>query len=65
MASFRRKQEPLRKKGTCSCGGDAKLIKRTNYPHGRKSGGVCFTLYKCGECGKETFAKASDQRPMR
>jgi len=50
---FGRKMEPLRKRMTCSCGGESRLIKRRNFSHGRKSGGRSHMVYKCSTCNKE------------
>jgi hypothetical protein len=47
-----RKAEPPKKFITCSCGGQAKLIKRRNFPHGRKSKGITSIGYRCNDCKK-------------
>jgi len=36
----------------CSCGGQAKLTKKTHYPFGKKSGGKSVSFYKCRACGR-------------
>jgi len=51
--NFRRSERPA-KRLTCSCGGETKLIKRRNFPHGRKSDGISYMVYKCSSCKKES-----------
>ncbi|NCO11280.1 hypothetical protein GW924_01590 [Candidatus Pacearchaeota archaeon] len=36
----------------CSCGGEAKLSSRRNYPFGAKSDPVTSKFYKCKSCKK-------------
>jgi len=48
------RKEFVAKRMQCSCGGDSKLSKRRNFPHGRKSDGVTYIFYKCKVCNKET-----------
>lgn len=48
-----RRREPLRKIILCSCGSNAKLSKRRNFPHGVKSKGRVRVMYRCIECLKE------------
>jgi hypothetical protein len=46
------RREAIRKFIPCSCGKEAKLIQRRNYPHGRKSGAVVMRAYRCASCQK-------------
>jgi len=39
----------------CSCGAQAKLGSRKNYPFGRKSDSVTSQFYRCKSCRKITF----------
>ena len=49
--NFRKPNTPA-KVVTCSCGGQAKLCSRKNYPFGKKSRGILSVFYKCGSCQK-------------
>ncbi len=49
------RREPMRKRISCSCGKEARLIKRRNFSHGRKSGGKSYKVYKCESCNKENM----------
>ena len=48
-----RRRDPIARLISCICGAQAKLIKRRNFPHGRKSVGRPYSLYKCQSCNKE------------
>lgn len=52
-----RRREPLRKIIACSCGMNAKLSKRRNFPHGVKSKGRIRIMYRCVNCRKESPIK--------
>lgn len=39
----------------CSCGGQAKLRSRKNYPFGRKSDSITSWFYGCKSCKKMVF----------
>jgi hypothetical protein len=47
-----RREDQRSKTSSCSCGGEAKLTSRKNYPFGKKSGSVTSWFYKCKSCGK-------------
>jgi len=51
--NFRRPREGPSKTRTCSCGASSKLVKRRNYPHGRKSKAENTQAYKCKSCNRE------------
>jgi len=57
MAFIRRYQRQNSRETTiiCSCGSEAKLSCRTNYPFGKKSKRVTSWFYKCKSCKKMTF----------
>jgi len=52
--NFNRSNLPQKFVG-CSCGGEAKLFSRKNYPFGRNSKSVKSRFYKCKSCDKVTF----------
>ena len=51
--NFRRPVAGPSKTRTCSCGASSKLVKRRNWPHGRKAKAENTMAYKCKSCGKE------------
>ena len=40
---------------SCSCGGEAKLKSKKNYPFGKKSASRTTWFYKCKSCNKVIF----------
>lgn len=48
---FRKYDKPMKLK-RCVCGSDARLIKRRNFPHGRKSKGISYQIYVCNDCNR-------------
>jgi len=38
----------------CSCGGNAKLSSKKNYPFGKKSKAITSVFYRCNSCNKIT-----------
>lgn len=45
------KSNQIEKFSSCSCGSQAKLKTRRNYPHGKKSKAIVSQLYECEKCG--------------
>jgi hypothetical protein len=39
----------------CSCGGNAKLTTKKNFPFGKKSKGVTAMFYKCISCKNRSY----------
>ena len=58
--NFWKGSEPTRKRTNCSCGGEAVLVVRRNFPFGRNSKGRSIRFYKCKACKKiEMLNKSS------
>ncbi len=50
---MRFRSDPISKTKQCSCGAQAKLIKRRNFPFGRNSVARTSMSYKCNSCNIE------------
>ena len=57
MAYTRRFNRDSSKERTsrCSCGGEAKITSKRNFPFGRNSDSVTSWFHKCSSCNKITF----------